>query len=164
MKTTLSIGLAGLLLMAGCMQDGTSPGGPLEVTSLNPGGTAVYHSGMLEPLRTAVFDEAKFAEYWNQAFGANNPALELPKVDFSREFVVVAALGERSTGGYIIEVASAEGTRGVEVKVMTTAPGKGCAVTLAMTQPVDFVKITRPTSGATPVTFVEQAVVRNCNP
>lgn len=164
MKKTLSIGAAALLLAAGCMQEGTRPGAPLEVTRLNPNGTAVYFSGMAEPLRAAVFDEAKFAEYWNQAFANQSPTPELPKVDFSREFVVVAALGERSSGGYGIEVSGAEGGHSVDVEVITTSPGKYCVVTLALTQPVDFVKITKPASGPAAVNFTEKPVVFNCNP
>jgi hypothetical protein len=162
MKTTLWIGAAALLLGTGCMENGMNPGTPLEVTRITPDGAAVYSSGMVEPLRTAVFDKAKFAEYWSQAFANRNPAPALPEVDFSREFVVVAALGERSSGGFAIEVSGADGEKGVEVQIATTAPGKNCVVSLAMTQPVDFVKVARPTSGPTPVTFVEKTTVRDC--
>lgn len=163
MKPTLLIGAAALLLVAGCNENGTRPDTPLEVTRITPQGQPVYYSGMMEPLRAAVFDEAKFAEYWNQAFSANDPGAVMPKVDFSREFVVVVALGERSSGGHAVEVTGADGEGdGVEVAIVTTTPGKNCVVTLSMTRPLDFVKITRPTSGPTPVTFVEKTTVRDC--
>ena len=165
MKPTLLFGAAALLLVAGCNESGTRPDTPLEITHITPTGQPVYYSGMMEPLRAAVFDEAKLAEYWNQAFPDGDPATEPPKVDFSREFVVVAAAGERSSGGNEIEVTHANGEgRAVEVVILTTTPGKNCVVTLATTRPVDFVKITRPTSGATPVTFVERTTSLNCNP
>ena len=165
MKAIPSIGAAALLLAVGCIENGTRPDGPIEFTRITPNGTPVYHSGMLEPLRIAVFDEAKFAEYWNQAFPSNDPGAALPKVDFSREFVVVTALGERSSGGYGVEVAAAAGAAGeVTVGVTTEVPGKDCEVTLATTQPVDFVKLARPSPGATPVRFVEKTVVKNCGP
>lgn len=165
MKPILLIGAAALLLVAGCNESGTRPDTPLEITHITPQGQPVYYSGMMEPVLAAVFEQAKLVEYWTQAFPDRDPATELPKVDFSREFVVVAALGERSSGGNEIEVTHADGEgAGVEVVVLTTTPGKSCVVTLATTRPVDFVKITRPTSGPTPVTFVERTTSLNCNP
>jgi hypothetical protein len=69
---------------------------------------------------------------------------ELPQVDFSREVVVVAALGQRPTGGFNILIESAAATRdGVTVSIRATAPGPGCGVTLALTQPVDIARMPR---------------------
>ena len=105
---------------------------------------------------------------WNnhrvrQAFAGRSPAPAVPAVDFATEFVVVAALGEHPTGGYMIEVAGAlADAGGVLVGIRATAPGKGCPVTLAFTQPLDIVKIKRPSAGAVPVRFEEKLVSTDC--
>ncbi len=158
--------IAAVLLVSGCPSEGTRPGAPIDVTRITPEAPApVAYSRLAEPLRTAVFDATTFAELWNRAFGGRDPAPPPPAVDFSTHFVVFAALGERSSGGYAIEVTGAvHDAGGVLVGVLSTAPGKDCAVTLAMTQPLDVVRIRRPATGALPVRFEERLVTKNCGP
>jgi len=52
----------------------------------------------------------------------------------------------------------------VLVGVKTTTPGKGCPVTLAMTQPADIVKLKRPSAGTVRVRFEERVVSTDCGP
>lgn len=165
MNRTLPI-LATALFLTGCPQNSTGPKAPMDLTRITPEApAAVYYSGLGQAQRTAVFDEPTFAAIWAHAFANRQPAPPLPSVDFAREFVIVAALGERASGGYAISVARA-GHEGDEVtaEIVTTSPGKNCMVTLAMTQPLDIVKLALPAKGAVPVRFVEKAVVENCGP
>jgi hypothetical protein len=89
------------------------------------------------------------------------PAPDPPRVEFEREMLIVVALGERPTGGYGIVVDSAE-TRpdGLFVTVRTIAPGKGCMLTQALTQPVDIARVPRHEGQ---VGFEDHAEVRDCS-
>jgi hypothetical protein len=160
------LAVTAVLLVGGCPSDGTRPGTPIDVTRITPDAPSlVYHSQLGDPLRTAIFDAATFTETWNRAFASRDPLPEVPAVDFATEFVVVAALGERSSGGYAIEVAGAVSeANGVVVGIKATAPGKGCPVSLALTQPLDIVKLKRPSPGSLPVRFEERLVSTDCGP
>ena len=164
MSRTLPVLVVAVVLASGCPSDGTRPGAPIDVTRITPEApNTVGYSGLKDPLRQAIFDAATFAGVWSQAFAGRSPAPAVPAVDFATEFVVVAALGEHPTGGYMIEVAGAlADAGGVLVGIRATAPGKGCPVTLAFTQPLDIVKIKRPSAGAVPVRFEEKLVSTDC--
>ncbi|MCC6348335.1 MAG: protease complex subunit PrcB family protein [Candidatus Eisenbacteria bacterium] len=164
MSRSLPLITAAVLLLSGCPGDGTRPGAPILVTRITPDAPrATYHSALHEPLRTACFDEAGFAELWNRAFADRGTVPAPPAVDFAREFVVVAALGERSSGGYAIEISGALLENGaVVVGVLSTSPGKNCPVTLALTQPLDIVRLARPNDGPLPVRFEEKSVITSC--
>jgi hypothetical protein len=75
--------------------------------------------------------------------------------------IVVAALGQRPTGGYSILVDSAQLTvESLTVTVRRVSPGNGCFLTQALTQPVDVSRLPR-TDNA--VEFVDRAETRACN-
>lgn len=165
MNRTLPIAAAALLLTS-CPHNSTRPGAPIDVTRITPEApSAVYYSGLREAQRTAVYDQATFAQVWEHAFKNREPLPPLPDVDFASEFVIVAALGERATGGFSIAVtrASSEG-EAVAAEVVTTTPGKDCVVTMAMSQPLDIVRLPRPAAGSVPVRFVEKVVAEDCGP
>lgn len=66
----------------------------------------------------------------------------LRTIDFGKDMLVAVFLGERSSGGYGIEVSRIIETQdAVEVTVIEASPGSGCPVTLALTQPYHIVKI-----------------------
>ncbi len=165
MNRTLPILFAAVLLTS-CPHNGLRPGAPIDLTRITPGAPArVYYSGLRDAGRTAVFDAATFETVWQHAFKGLDPAPPVPAVDFSREFVIVAALGERSSGGYAIDVTGAALQGNVVVAdVLTTSPGKTCVVTRALSQPLDIVKLPLPASGRPEVSFLEQSVVRDCGP
>lgn len=165
MSRVLPLMAVATFLLTGCPGDSLSPGRALDVTRLTPGGTPVHYSGLSDPLRLAVFDAPTFADAWGRAFANHDPKPPVPEVDFETDFVVVVALGERSSGGYAIEVAGArEEGGGVVIGILATSPGKGCPVTLAMTQPLDIVKVKRPSPGTPTASFTEKQVVTNCGP
>jgi hypothetical protein len=85
----------------------------------------------------------------------------LPEIDFSKEAIVVAALGQRGSGGYsvIFESASANGAGGINVVVRSISPGSNCGTTAALTQPADVARIP---AGYTSIQFVEKVAVINC--
>lgn len=165
MNRVLPLMAVATFLLTGCPDDSLSPGRALDFTRITPHSNSVHSSGLSDPLRLAVFDAPAFAEVWGRAFANHDPKPPVPEVDFTTDFVVVVALGERSSGGYAIEVAGAraEGS-GVVIGVLATSPGKGCPVTLAMTQPLDIVKVKRPGPADPLASFVEKQAVTNCGP
>jgi hypothetical protein len=83
-----------------------------------------------------------------------------PQIDFGREMVAVAALGQRPSGGFSIYVDSAYQRVGyVQVVVRKVVPGGRCVVTGALTQPVDLAGISAVNQ---PVQFRERSSVDDC--
>src|SRR5262245_30555357 len=84
----------------------------------------------------------------------------LPEVDFSREMVVVAALGSRPSSGFEIVFTGAAETDGVvTMELETRAPSPRCVTATVITAPVDIARLPR-RSGQ--VLFRPTPVVVNC--
>jgi hypothetical protein len=147
--------------VGGCSSEANEPGTPVPLQRLGGEGQPLtYSSGFTEPQRLIVRDQGAWADVWGQIWKGNSPIPELPAVDFGREMVVVAALGQRPTGGYSILVDSAHMTvEGLTIAVRQVSPDKSCPVTLALTQPVDVCRLQR-TDNA--VEFVDRAETRTC--
>jgi hypothetical protein len=120
-----------------------------------------HYSGFGESQRLVVRDPGTWASVWARAYALQTPVPSLPEVDFSKEMVLVAALGGRPTGGYDIAIegvlAEAEATRAF---VTATAPGRNCVTTQALTQPVVAVRVSA-AEGA--VEFEERRRTHSCD-
>lgn len=96
-------------------------------------------------------DRAAWEEAWRelQSGPVDGPPPRAPAVDFAREMVVVVAAGEKPSGGHTIRVdATSSAADGALVLHLTRAsPGPGCMTTMAITSPVDAVRVPR-TDGA----------------
>jgi hypothetical protein len=165
LSLALAAGLAGCaassLTGGDASADRQGQGTPVTVTRLRPERYALeFHSGFTAPARLVVRSEAEWREVWARIYQGRMPQPALPAVDFAREAVLVAALGERSSGGHGIVVDSVYDT-GAELQavVRRTSPGAGCVVTGALTQPVDAVRIPATTKS---VKFVDRDEVRDC--
>jgi hypothetical protein len=148
--------LPALLLLPGCLHEKVVEPTPVPFARLTPAYRA-GSSGLLDPERVVVRDAATLARWWTKAW----PELAVPEVDFGSRVVLVVAMGERSSGGYTIRVSEvvAEGAD-LRATVLSTTPGRGCAVATVMTQPVDFVSV--PAHGKS-VRFVEESRAANCD-
>src|SRR5512142_3381183 len=83
------------------------PSGAIDVAWNDAGAVRIahsYYSGLRQPARTIVDNDADWRTIWPRytANSMNPPAA--PAIDFTRYDVIVAALGERTTGGYGIIV------------------------------------------------------------
>lgn len=138
------------------------PGGSAPVVRLRAEAPAfTFHSGFTTRERLVVRDAAAWKDVWGRVSAGMTPAPLPPQVDFAREMLVVAALGERPTGGYGIVVDSAQArSGGLVVTVRTIAPGKGCVLTQALTQPVDIARVPRHEGQ---VDFEDRPEVRDCS-
>lgn len=150
------LALLGGLLVPGCLDEHVVRPDPVPIERLTPAYRSTY-SGLREYTRAVVRDSATFATLWKTTW----PDEPVPAVDFGSHTVLLVAMGERSSGGYSIQVGevASEGY-GLRAVVRSTAPGSGCAVTLALTQPVDCVSI--PVVGAA-ARFVEESKVTRCD-
>jgi hypothetical protein len=107
-----------------------------------------------------VQDAEHWSTVWDQIWVNYSPVPAMPEIDFSREMLIVAALGTRPTGGYSIFVDSAYNrTDHLEVVVRTISPGAWCGGTQAFTQPVDIARLPR---SSQPVHYRERSEVNQC--
>lgn len=148
-------------MCCGCGSAAAAPSTPLAVVRLRAEPYAyTWASGYADPQRIVVRSQAQWQEVWATLWRLHTPTPELPAIDFQREMVVVAAMGMRPTGGYNILIDGAsEDAGGVTVRIRSTAPGAGCAVTLALTHPADVARLPRRDA---PVAFEEKADTVNC--
>lgn len=118
------------------------------------------NSGLTTRDRVIVTDQAAWSAIWTDIVRNHSPTPALPAVDFGRETIVVAAMGQRSTGGYGITIDSG-GVAGDTVVLVVTerSPGPTCGTTAALTAPVALARILRPRAT---VQFVEKTAVTDC--
>ncbi len=103
------------------------------------------YSGFAEPLRQVVRDTVEWRRVWGRIYAGVDPAPPLPSIDFAHEIVLVVALGERRSGGYGIAVDEVRlaGDR-LRVQVRLDCPSPGVMTTMALTQPVQAVRLVVP--------------------
>src|SRR5215211_7596813 len=61
-----------------------------------------YNTGLVQPVRLVVRDTDTWRSTWSRIYERHSPVPPLPEVDFSKEAIIVAALGQRGSGGYSI--------------------------------------------------------------
>ncbi|HEU0300970.1 MAG TPA: protease complex subunit PrcB family protein, partial [Longimicrobium sp.] len=69
-----------------------------------------HNSRMESAARELVRDAAAWSRLWPRLSGSMGGASPAPQVDFAREMALVAAMGQRNTGGYEIRIESVERT------------------------------------------------------
>jgi PrcB C-terminal/Peptidase inhibitor I9 len=123
--------------------------------------TSYLSGGISQRARLVIRNRDEFNEVWNQIVGLVSNKPPLPKVDFSREMIIVAARGEQPTSGYEIIIDSAcEVDNQLEVLVHSTKL-LGCGLQLqVVTAPVDIVRLPKTDL---PVVFRENEVTSDCN-
>ena len=166
MSNLFRLGCVGFAMLnsacAGSEPSTALSGAPVSIVRLRPEPYSFSsNSGFQNPARLVVRDALHWKVVWAQTFHGMTPVPPLPAIDFSREMVVVAALGLRSSGGYgiLIDGASEIDTDEVAVEVRSISPGSRCFVTAALTQPVDIARLRRHDG---PVRFVERSEVHSC--
>jgi hypothetical protein len=140
-KTGQAVATAALLVAA------CAAGGPLAeeeaVTEL--AFETVLHersSGLDEGLRETIRDERSWGELWARIHRRAIPAPPLAPVDFSRHMLVVVAAGTRRSSGFEIAVRKVTLEEGrIAVEVVETCPPPGSITAMALTQPVEVVRL-----------------------
>ena len=131
--------LVATLLASGCAssRSETAEGGPLARQI-----TQSAHCGLTAPGHVhlkSIEDVEKL-----EALPARNLSLEsLKNIEFEREHIVLAAIGQKSTGGYSVTLDSSEIRSGtLELRVRVTEPAPGTMVTQALTTPCAVIAVT----------------------
>ena len=118
------------------------------------------YSGYTTRTRTVIRSAAEWTSVWAQIHGAEQPPPGVVQPDFTSEMAVVAAMGEKASGGFDIAIDSVTvHERGVIVYVTETSPGSNCMTTGALTHPVHAVRAPR-TIGTT--LWREKSVTQAC--
>lgn len=160
MKSFVSIAFVGLAFVA-CSSP-SSPGVDVPVIRLRSEPYSfAFTSGLHESVRLVVRDSETWRSIWNQLYDRRSTVPALPDIDFSKEMIVVAALGERGSGGYSVVFGSASenGAGGIDVVVRSISPGRYCALPALLTQPVDLARISNKYAS---IRFIERNEVVQC--
>ena len=102
-----------------------------------------YFSGVTEPADLLITSADQWARVWANIYSTRTPVPPRPEIDFSRESLVMSALGSTPGINNLIEgVRLFE--RGVVVKVVKERYSERCLVLTAIGQPVHVVRIPQP--------------------
>jgi hypothetical protein len=117
-------------------------------------------SGMTSSERLVVRADVDWLPVWARIHGTQQPAPNVVRPDFGSEMALVAALGEKPSGGFDIVIDSVtRHERGAIVYVTETSPGPNCMTTGALTQPVHAVRAPR-TDGL--IQWHERSITNSC--
>jgi hypothetical protein len=136
-----------VLLLLGCNGNGiTIPTGPVPMTKV----FSDRHSGLRTPREEVIAQPARWQQVWDEIMSTRSPKPPLPAVDFDRDIVLLAALGE--TGDACKSLVIEEVTHASDllfVKIKETRPPMSCSCPPVTVQPVDIVTVPRRTTTAT---------------
>lgn len=109
-----------------------------QVAIAHPGGSMRY-GGMGMQQHLVIRDAKAWATVWQQIAGTGEPRPDVPVVDFTRDVVIVAALGWRPSSGYSIDITEVRVGGGDAVVFLEERdPGQSCVVLAVETAPVAF--------------------------
>lgn len=145
-----------LIVVGGCnggvngTDDGPNFTTEVATETLNTGAVNVdqiekgQYSDLVEGTQAVLRDEEAYAAFWERLHADRDSVPERPGVDFDEEVVVAIVLGQRSTGGYSVEIdevltSAAGGT--IQVRFTEAVPGEDCFVTQALTSPYVLVTV-----------------------
>lgn len=118
----------------------------IDFTTLEQG-TGSYGDG--NPRLFLIQSQAQLDQLWSSYILGNfinpNPA---PQIDFGSKFVLAAFAGQKSTGGYSIDITglntnAQSGTSDIAVYATLVGPTPGTIVTQALTSPYHVVEVKR---------------------
>ena len=149
------------LLILLCLIPLTAWAAPVKETqiSFSTLSKGVY-SGLTQPTQQIIRSEKIWLGVWAQLQSHLVPIPPAPKVNFSKNTVVVVSLGQQSSGGHDIEVESVV-LKGkvIEIGLAIQHPGPGCLTTQALTQPYHVISVPR---RFTEAKFVEHIKAKPC--
>lgn len=136
------------LLLAGCAGDGATAvdhglGQRLAVVTPGTGGTVLATSFASIPAQDRVIrDSNAWQSLWTEAFRQQQPVPQTPAVDFSRDMVLLVAIGSRPSGGYAVSIDSVvQYQGGLVVEATERMPGRSCITTAVLTSPAVGIRV-----------------------
>jgi len=99
-----------------------------------------------KPLRLVIHSRDEFSDFWKRLTAPVPPGgwvPPLPEIDFSKDMIVVSAMGSRPSSGYLIFIDGACEVDG-QVEVFVSSVEDGCGSELGIvTYPADAVRLPR---------------------
>jgi len=101
-------------------------------------------SGITTPTTLAVKSQEDWHRVWARHAWVRTPTPGPPQIDFSKEMVIAVFAGERTTGGFTVEITAIEDSPGaVRVTYRETGPPADSFLTQTITQPYHLVTTPR---------------------
>jgi hypothetical protein len=122
--------------------------------------TSYLKAGMSQRARLVIRERAEFNELWNKIMINNSDKPPLPEVDFSREMLIVAAMGFQPSPYEILIDSACEVENQLEVLVRITKFDWCGAIAGLLPETVDIVRLPKTDL---PVVFWETEVTADCN-
>jgi len=159
MNFFVGVAFVGLTLVACSGPSSPSTGAEVPIVRLRA--QPYSFTGLRDSARIVVRDAEAWRSMWNRLYEGMSPIPTLPEIDFSKEAIIVAALGQRGSGGYgvIFKSASEDDAGGINVVVLSSTPDRNCGLPTVLTQPVDVARI--PNRYAS-IRFIERNEVVKC--
>ncbi len=139
-------------LLVGCSVAATSSATGYSFATLDRGS----QSGLRVRKFVVIKNENDWKALWTSHTSLSVPPRTMPPADFQTEMIVAVFSGEKSTGGFGIEITRIEEDstkHALKVLVRESTPPTGAIVTQSLTQPYRIIKLRQMDL---PVTFVFQ--------
>ena len=148
-------------------QEAVCRGKPVPITLMDPlfgmkaSGPRVpfLSGGISERARLVIRNREEFDELWKGIFSLVSDKPALPEIDFAREMIIVAAMGQQPSSGFHIFIDSAcEVDNQLEISIRSMNFSK-CGQFPSQTAPVDIVRLPKTDL---PVTFRDTEITPDC--
>jgi hypothetical protein len=143
--------LMAALAVAGCSGDPAGPEMPRQAVAVATQAVlaATPWSGYTTAERVVITTDAEWSAAWARIHQGHSPQPPRPVVDFSRDVVILAAMGTRPSTGYSVSITEVRVHAGTfYVRVVEQAPGRRCATGDAITAPIHAVRAPREATAA----------------
>jgi hypothetical protein len=102
------------------------------------------HSGFIDPTEVVIRRQEDWTDIWTTVYGNVSPMPNPPVVDFDAETIMLVGMGQRSSGGYSVEITEVRAAGDTAtVSYRRESPGPGCVSISVLTSPVMAVKVER---------------------
>ena len=99
-------------------------------------------SGVRNRLHVIIRTEAEWAALWKSHVAVHGTNPPLPVIDFEKEIVTGVFLGQKPTGGHLVEITVVEqSASGIVIGYRETSPPPDSVVTQALTQPFHIIRV-----------------------
>lgn len=137
-------------------KDTTSPAKEFAFNSIKK----TNDSGFESPTTKVIATQQELEKVWKQAWSRISDVPQLPTLDFSKNQVILIALGAKNNGGYGLEIEKLTETKNeLVVNYFETKPGENCMTTQAIVFPLEIIEIEK---NAKKIVFNSSEKIVNC--
>lgn len=127
-----------MLFSCASTKESTSNTGEIVFKSITKG----KNSGFENPTTKVIVTQQELEIIWKQAWSRFSDVPQLPTIDFSKNQVVLIALGAKNNGGYSLEIEKiTESKKEFTVNYFETKAGENCMTTQAIVFPFELIEI-----------------------